>query len=275
MKRIISFVLTAALLAGVLSVGVSAGVIAYIDCGMITQFIKYCYAGNFYSDEFVAFGYSGAKILKTREIYEWNTYDAKIILSFCDDDMNKNPGQYLGLVCRLTDPRDDLPEDKVPCIKFFYDVERGSFLLLSGEGYYYSDSDAVIGEVPMEIDTAGREWHNFGMSVNDDSIRCFYNGVMIFEYTDPAIGEETAPFVFINGGNFVQITAIKVTTPEYLYPRDITGDDRVNLADVTVLLKSIAKWEGYSITGKDYNDDGEVNLTDVAWLMQYIAGWYD
>jgi len=55
---------------------------------------------------------------------------------------------------------------------------------------------------------------------------------------------------------------------------DVTGDGRVNLSDVSAVLKYIAKWEiTLDEVRVDFDENGRVNLADVNRMMKYIAGW--
>lgn len=57
-------------------------------------------------------------------------------------------------------------------------------------------------------------------------------------------------------------------------PGDVTVDGKVNLADVSLILKYIAKWDVTLITDiADVTDDGKVNLADISLLLKYIAKW--
>lgn len=54
---------------------------------------------------------------------------------------------------------------------------------------------------------------------------------------------------------------------------DANGDGRVNMADVTAVLRYIAGWRGVTIDEgqADVNDDGYVTLSDVAGILRIIA----
>ncbi len=54
---------------------------------------------------------------------------------------------------------------------------------------------------------------------------------------------------------------------------DADGDGKINLNDVTLVLKDIAGWEVELAETADYDDDGKVNLSDVTNILKYIAGW--
>ncbi len=55
---------------------------------------------------------------------------------------------------------------------------------------------------------------------------------------------------------------------------DPNGDGKVNVSDVTAILKYIANWGNEIITDSaDVNKDGKVNLSDVTLLLKYLANW--
>ncbi len=55
---------------------------------------------------------------------------------------------------------------------------------------------------------------------------------------------------------------------------DLNGDSKLNLSDVSILLKHIAKWEtAIHIPAIDANLDGKNNLADAARMLQYVAKW--
>lgn len=57
-------------------------------------------------------------------------------------------------------------------------------------------------------------------------------------------------------------------------PGDCNNDGVVNLADVTIVLKKVAKWDiEFDTDLADVNKDENVNLSDVTLIMKYIAGW--
>lgn len=57
-------------------------------------------------------------------------------------------------------------------------------------------------------------------------------------------------------------------------PGDATRDGKINLADASAMLKSIAKWTiGISTSASDLDGNSKVNLGDVSVLLKYIAKW--
>lgn len=56
---------------------------------------------------------------------------------------------------------------------------------------------------------------------------------------------------------------------------DVNKDGTVNLADVTLMLKYIAKWDCVSIDLDlaDVNGNGRIGIDDVSMMLKLIAGW--
>lgn len=70
-------------------------------------------------------------------------------------------------------------------------------------------------------------------------------------------------------------------TPEYIesafsngVPGDANGDEKVNIGDVSLILKYIAGWEvTINADTSDVTGDDKVNISDVSLILKYIAGW--
>lgn len=83
----------------------------------------------------------------------------------------------------------------------------------------------------------------------------------------------------IEDGEIVSIhqkPSVEPEPPKPKYgPGDVNYDGSVNLSDVTLVLKLIAKWNIMfsSTDNADVNKDGFINLSDVTLIMKYIAGW--
>jgi len=66
---------------------------------------------------------------------------------------------------------------------------------------------------------------------------------------------------------------VNVAKPDYI-KGDVTGDGKVNLADVSLILKKIAKWDVTMIdAAADVTGDGKTNLADVSLILKKIAKW--
>ena len=66
---------------------------------------------------------------------------------------------------------------------------------------------------------------------------------------------------------------ISIVLPTVIYG-DTNGDNKVNLLDLIVLRKHLAKWSvDIKLTAADCNADGKVNLMDLILLRKYLAKW--
>ena len=56
---------------------------------------------------------------------------------------------------------------------------------------------------------------------------------------------------------------------------DVNVDEKINLSDVSLMLKHIAKWSDLTIdlNRADVTNDDKVNLSDVSVILKYIAKW--
>ncbi len=55
---------------------------------------------------------------------------------------------------------------------------------------------------------------------------------------------------------------------------DCNNDGKINLNDITVILKYIAKWDvDIANEAADVNGDGRVNINDITLMLKCVAGW--
>ena len=65
-----------------------------------------------------------------------------------------------------------------------------------------------------------------------------------------------------------------VYMPESDIDGDVNGDVKINLSDVSEIMKFIAeRYNSLNMHGSDVNNDGMVNLDDVSLIMKFIAKW--
>ncbi|MBE6708867.1 MAG: hypothetical protein E7578_06455 [Ruminococcaceae bacterium] len=61
-------------------------------------------------------------------------------------------------------------------------------------------------------------------------------------------------------------------------PGDPTGDGRINLSDISIIMKYIAKWDISKYTfiedAADVTHDGKIDLHDVSKILKYLARWH-
>ncbi|MBE6708069.1 MAG: hypothetical protein E7578_02350 [Ruminococcaceae bacterium] len=70
------------------------------------------------------------------------------------------------------------------------------------------------------------------------------------------------------------IPYIRIDADSAVYHGDADGDGKINLTDVALILKYIAKWDvAPDLDTADVTGDGKVNLADASRILQYIAKW--
>ncbi len=73
---------------------------------------------------------------------------------------------------------------------------------------------------------------------------------------------------------FAMPSSAAVETEDTFVPPDINGDFKVNVGDVTAILKSIAKWDvKIAEDVADVDGNGKTNVSDAVMMLKYIAGW--
>lgn len=211
----------------------------------------------------------------------YRAYDSTVTLTAVDDPDSENE-RFLNLVYRnynlwiagITKEEIDM------C--FTYDFQNMCFRFT--EGWSNTDeADQLMPPVYMELCDDGTAYYTLGMTVERDRIRCFFNDELIFDYIDAErkylIADETqTPFIFVQKGNYVHITNVSVDRPGYLLEPsyafgDANSDGRVNLSDVSLIMKHIAKWTGLDINkdAADISRDRKIRLEDAARIIKWIA----
>lgn len=64
---------------------------------------------------------------------------------------------------------------------------------------------------------------------------------------------------------------------DYYGNGDVNGDGKLNLSDISIMMKYIANWdiEGFNKMAADANCNSIVNIEDVAMFLKRISGWKD
>lgn len=142
---------------------------------------------------------------------------------------------------------------------------------------------------------------NLGMRITEGRIEGYYNeklvcfaevdpngeklGDVYLNGVDPTVGSQKSPILIWSGLDgtytgklYIHLDNFEVWTPDFDFvksvPGDATGDDKVNLADVSLILKHIAKWDVTLDTdAADVTGDDKVNLADVSLILKKIAKW--
>ncbi|MBE6708810.1 MAG: hypothetical protein E7578_06170 [Ruminococcaceae bacterium] len=283
-------------IATVLLFSVAASVSAYEvyfseDFSSLEKFTSRFIGGAwcFYENEGICGG-ADAKALQTQiddfrygnywPNYGYLTYDMTITLVAVDDPESEND-RFVNLVyCNDNPCRAGLSDERI-MMSFTYDFRNKCFRFT--HGWNNTDPEYQFMEpVYIEISDDITEYYTLGMSVEHDRIRCFYNDTLVFDYKDTEgryliSNSENSPFLFWQDGNCVHITNISVDRPGYLLEPsyligDANGDGGVDLSDVSLMMKYIAKWKELDINvyASDIGRDGKVTLADAAEVMRCI-----
>lgn len=239
MKKIISALLIITMLVSMVCVSTSAaGIRINMNFESMEVFTSQFVAGAFYVDDAgVLYGYAEAKALQTQYQEDdngfftdaglsWLTFDTTITLKVQDDDLSEAQ-RWINLVyCNDNLAYEGAAEGRV-MMAFSYDIEGRCFRLTQGWNNT-NEEEQYLPPVAKEIDTDGNSEITLGMSVSKDRIRCFYNNELIFDLQDTNyyIAQTiTAPFLFWQDGNYVQITNITVADEGYLFPMNVPGPE--------------------------------------------------
>lgn len=101
-------------------------------------------------------------------------------------------------------------------------------------------------------------------------------GYELYEYFSATVNGEQANGTWsLKGKNaVVEYTFPKMPEEAMRTPGDVNDDTKVNLSDVSLMLKHIAGWEvSIDPFAADVNGDYKINLTDVSAVLKHIAGW--
>lgn len=229
------------------------------------SFAKDFLTGAFYIEDGLMCGWGEAKALQSaytsvndmfdnNSPYVWRTYDMSMTLSL-SDDVTSSSDRWLN-ICYCNDNMiyAGTGSDR-QFITFSYDFRNKCFRFANGWNNT-SPGGQFMSPVYRDICTDGSEFINIGMSVSRDRIRCFYNGELIFDYTNSSfkiahsIG---SPFFLWNEGNVVRAKNITVAKQGYFFPMDeeptadgyVVGSDGLLVSyyggDITEIPDSVSK----------------------------------
>lgn len=228
MKKLLSVILTAVILAGALFVPASADGQMYVqsDFSDMDTFTNHFGAGAFFTEggDKMLYGYAEAKALQT--VDEWYETDTRYEIAIADDDMSD-----ISRAISINYPNTNLynygRSDGTCFMSFSYDVETKE-LWLTGGNLGVDKEEILAGPISYDgIDDNGEIFFSFGMSVSRQRIRCFVNDELMMDYFDAnddyLIGlndDMTLPtcMLFWNDGNYIQVKDIKIASPGYLFP---------------------------------------------------------
>lgn len=250
------------------------------------------YLGAYKTEDGVLVGYKEA--LAFQSVKGWSSYDNVFEITFTEDDTIEEPVPRSFSFAYLSDnlKHNGLYEDTY-CIGVYYDLDNDTVSLVADDFWPKEFEDGsnnyIVEPVPCEIED--NETYTFGISVSEKQMRVFVNGELIIDFVDEEnkyyIGfsyEEVEPSIFLwwNSNNCVMYSDVKISAPGVLLPfpepimyGDANDDGSINLSDVSLMLRHIAKWEGLEMNAEatDVNVDGSINLSDVSLTLKHIAGW--
>lgn len=236
MKKLISVLLITAMLVSVLCVSATAdGIVFSADFSKMNteQFYQQFMNGLFFVDDTSGLlcGYYDAKALQSmyddsdgdvfsNTLNTWLTYDAAITLAVSDDDA-VDAERCVNIAYCNDNLRAAGEAEGRSFITLVYDIENKKFEICNNSMPVFDETTVIADPISMELDVEGGQFYTFGMSVDKNRIRFFLDNQLLYDIdgTQYRIGEQiNSPFFLWNGGNFMQIKELKVSTAGYLYP---------------------------------------------------------
>jgi len=297
MKKFLSLMLAFAMLVSVFSVSIFAedvsdvtepGIYFDADFSSDTAAAKDFYVGNFKSNGEHLVGYSDAYAFQS--VGFWSAYDVIFDVSFAEDDLVDSTGNR-GLSYVYINPNmkhNGVSEDNYNMTVYF-DITNDEISLVGGSFFNDASADKLADPVPFVLDD--NTTYTFGISITEGRIRVFNGDELLIDFVDEEnkyyIGysyEEVEPVILFwwNTAGCTIFEDVKVSSPAYLLPfpkpimyGDANGDEKISLADVSLMLKHIAKWEGLEMNAEaaNVNCDDKISLADVSLMLKYIAKW--
>ena len=137
------------------------------------------------------------------------------------------------------------------------------------------EADTIIPKIDHEFSEykhdEAKHWHECECGViADEGEHSFGEWVIVTEPTEIATGIKERVCTVCE---YKETEEIATVPPTVIYG-DTNGDGKVNLLDLIVLRKHLAKWSvDIKLTAADCNADGKVNLMDLILLRKYLAKW--
>ncbi|MBP3378532.1 MAG: dockerin type I repeat-containing protein, partial [Clostridia bacterium] len=218
-------------------------------------------------------------------------------------DLFENPEGSLGAVYNFYIEIDGKNEDGTPSATSRAYVVKDHTFKYKDENNILQDGriDSVIAEAEIETKIeVGEEapWYELGIRVTEGNIQCYFNQELIFDLKpnaedekigdvavnsiDATVGSHKSPVLLLasreRANLYCAVDNFEVWTPDYDFSAttygDVNGDTKINLADASLLLKKIAKWDvTLDETAADVTGDGKINLADASLLLKKIAKW--
>jgi len=195
------------------------------------------------------------------------------------------PGEYEG----TTEPRASYIGEVITLADNFYTTPDGmQFKAWSIDGALYDEGDSytVTGDTTITAVWEEKTCYVLYDSTNGDPLLGFTytegKPVVLADNIFPApegkvfagwlIGED----IYAEGAEytFTEDVTVYAVWKDASTPGDVNRDTNINLADVSLMLKYIAKWDVEMDTdAADVTGEGKINLGDVSLMLKYIAKW--
>jgi len=256
------------------------------------------------------YGYANAPVLQSNYMAEspkkWDKFYASVdfkIIAFDNVEGEDIPNR-VGLWYRDQFENHDFYGEEIgPAYTYYVNIRTGEATLYKDHYVEYTDSNNIvqIGEIneviassviPGEVIVGeNAPWYNIGIRVTDGKIECYFDGEIVIsavadpdderfgDYAvhsvDPTVGSQKSAILIFNSMNWIVLDNFKVWSEDYDQKShaDADGNGKVDLLDVTAMLKYIAKWKGIEVdtTAADMDYNGKINLWDVSLVLKLLV----
>ncbi len=298
MKRLISVLLAAVLLICGANIVLADGEPVYVnpelplsvDLSDFEQANNHFHVGSYEVVDGYLTGYKD--VLAFQSKFAYSAYDVTYELAICEDEqVAEGSERYFTFAYLNPNPKHNGVMTNNINLNFTIDIDKSELYLSAGSGFGVNADDILAGPVALDIDTDMGTFYKFGVSVSEGRMRFFIDGECLIDYIDEAnkyyIGysyEEVDPVIMVwwSNNNLDMYKSVEVSAPGELYPfpvptlyGDANGDGKIDINDVTMILKYIARYKDLEIDLEAANTlyDEAVNINDVAHLLKYIAKW--
>ncbi len=249
-----------------------------------------------------------------QEPKKWDRFYASYDVQIAGfDDVAGEEGRLhqIGLwYCDLFERGEDDGELRGCVYEFRIEIETGRCFIYKHHdtGWRYADENGAMQDINTFTNIAevvvedlnlqvGEDapWYEIGMRVTDGKIEGYVDhrvvisaeanpeavkyGEFTLDSVDETVGSEKSPVIFYNHGNYVKLDNFTVMTADYDFVDvnycDADNNGKININDVTLVLKQIAKWDNLEINIANADADGneKININDVTLILKVIAKW--
>ena len=301
MKKILSLILAVVMLAGTAvipataeadaaSEAVNENIYMQSDFSSDSAADRDFYIGAYTTQDENLVGYQAAKALQTKN--GWMTYDFSCsVMIIPDEEIPEADAQsrYFSIGHNNVGEMANGLRNGSRFISFIYDVNNGLGYLCN-DTFTFNTNSIIAGPVQLDVEADDGDYHDFGMSITDQRIRCFFDGVCVIDYVDikdeyyigDVVDVKDPPIMVLwNENNCMMYEDIVITAPEYLYPLPETavslsleaqpikeGDTEIKMNLVATLPESVTGYElGYFGLDLSYDNKKMSVANEPAWLI--------